>query len=91
MADFVLTEEAEGDLWRIFEYGTQQFGEKQAERYFTMMYGCFPKIAEFPLLFPITVKRNVEFRFCVCGVDTIYYQVHENQVHILTIVGRQNF
>jgi toxin ParE1/3/4 len=91
MADFVLTEEAKEDLWRIYNFGVEQFGETQAEKYFAMMYGCFRKIAKFPLLFSVTVKRNIHLRFCVCGVDTIYYQIHKNQVRVLTIIGRQHF
>lgn len=91
MANYILTEEAKDDLFRIYKYGVGQIGEIQAEKYFVMMHACFRKIAEFPLVFPETVKRNVTLRFCVCGVDTIYYQIVEANVHIITIIGRQNF
>ncbi len=91
MANYILTEEAKEDLFRIFKYGVEQFGEGQAEKYFVMMHACFRKIAEFPTLFPITVKRNETLRFCVCGVDTIYYRIVDSQVHIITIIGRQHF
>lgn len=91
MTKYILTEEAKEDLWRIFEFGLTQFSAYQAEKYFAMMHACFRKIAEFPLLFPVTIKRNANLRFCVCGVETIYYQVTETGVRILTIIGRQNF
>jgi len=91
MAKYSLSEEAKDDLWRIFKYGVEQLGKIQAEKYFAMMHACFRKIAKFPLLFPTTVKRNATLRFCVCGVDTIYYQVVVNDVRIITIIGRQNF
>ncbi len=91
MVKYVLTEEAKEDLWRIFKYGTDKFGVLQAEKYFAMMHDCFRKIADFPEMFPVTIKRNVTLHFCVCGVETIYYQIRDNQVVVLTIIGRQNY
>jgi toxin ParE1/3/4 len=91
MANYQLSEEAKEDLFRIYQYGVAQFGETQAEKYFRMLHACFRKIAKFPTMFPITIKRDKELRFCVCGVDTIYYRFEENEVFIITIIGRQYF
>ena len=42
-------------------------------------------------MFPISSKyRNIE-RFCVCGVDTIYFNIKGSEIEIITIIGRQDF
>lgn len=42
-------------------------------------------------MFPTVQRlRNVE-RYCVCGVDTIYFNVIGNEIEIVAIIGRQNF
>lgn len=88
---YFLSNDAKEDLWRIYTYGINRFGELQAEKYFFMMHDCFDKIVANPLLFPLAEKfQNVE-RYCVCGVDTIYYNVKKNRIEIVTIIGRQNF
>jgi toxin ParE1/3/4 len=30
------------------------------------------------------------YRRCVCGVDSIFYKINEEDVEIMAIVGRQN-
>jgi toxin ParE1/3/4 len=91
MYSYKLSIEAEMDIIRIFEYGVHQFGVAQAVRYYEMLFDCFNKIASNPFMFPkVTTYKNVE-RYCVCGIDTIYYNIGEKQIDIITIVGRQNF
>jgi len=42
-------------------------------------------------MFPeVTKYENVE-RYCVCGVDTIYYKIINEEVEIVAIVGTQNY
>ena len=91
MYNYVLTREAKEDLYRIYEFGVYKFGADQAEKYITLIYDCFDKITANPFLFPAVVNyKNVE-RYCVCGVDTIYYNINNNVIEIVTIIGRQNF
>lgn len=91
MTDYFLTLEAKEDLWRIYEYGISRFGDSQAEKYLFILHDCFNKIVSNPHLFPMASSfKNVE-RYCVCGVDTIYYNVKNNRIEIVTIIGRQNF
>ena len=86
-----LTREAKEDLWRIYEYGVSRFGITQAEKYFNMMHDCFERIASNPYLFPAVIRyKNVE-RYCVCGVDTIYYNIVGDEIEIVTIIGRQDY
>ncbi len=86
-----MTREAKEDLWRIYEYGVYKFGEDQADKYFNMMHDCFDKIDSNPYMFPGYVQHNVNYRYCVCGVDTIYYRVVNDEVEIITIVGKQDY
>lgn len=91
MYNCFLTREAKEDLWRIYEFGVYQFGEAQADKYFNLMNDCFDKIASNPFMFPETIKNNKKYRFCVCGVDTIYYKINPDEIEIISIIGRQNF
>ena len=91
MFDYFLTREAKEDLWRIYEFGVHRFGEAQADKYISMLHDCFDKITSNPFLFPVVSSyKNVE-RYCVCGVDTIYYNIKADTIEIITIIGRQDF
>mgnify|MGYP003612108835 FL=1 len=91
MSSYFLTRNAKEDLWTIYEYGVSRFGVTQAEKYFNMMHDCFEKIASNPYLFPAVIRyKNVE-RYCVCGVDTIYYNIVGDKIEIVTIIGRQDY
>ncbi|CAD0007772.1 type II toxin-antitoxin system RelE/ParE family toxin [Flavobacterium chungangense] len=87
-----LSSEAKEDLKRIYYYGVSKFGINQADSYFNMFYDCFEKIEENPFLFPSADRIKKGYRYCICGVDTIYYQIKgDKQVEIITIIGRQDF
>jgi toxin ParE1/3/4 len=89
---YVLTLDPEEDLERIFEYGMSRFGILQAVVYYDLFFECFEKIAENSYLFPSATHIKPGFRSCVCGVDTIYYKIiNENFVEISAIFVRQNF
>ena len=91
MSSYFLTRNAKEDLWTIYEYGVSRFGVTRAEKYFNMMHDCFEKIAFNPYLFPAVIRyKNVE-RYCVCGVDTIYYNIVGDEIEIVTIIGRQDY
>ena len=91
MYKFALSFEAEEDITRIFEFGLGRFGLIQANKYYDMLFECFKKIASNPYLFPAVIRyKNVE-RFCVCGVDTIYYNIICDKIEIVTIIGRQDY
>ena len=90
MNNYFLSQEAKEDLWRIYEYGLFKFGQTQADKYFNMLHDCFDKIASNPLMFPIA-KQNPLYRFCACGVDSIFYKMEGSAIEIITIIGRQNY
>ena len=91
MYDYFLTREAKADLWRIYEFGVYRFGETQADKYLMMLHDCFDKIVSNPFLFPVVSSYKNVARYCVCGVDTIYYNIKDNEIEIITIIGRQDF
>ena len=91
MYNFHLSFEAEEDIVRIFEFGLHRFGLQQANKYYDMLFECFVKIASNPFMFPISTKYKDIERSCVCGVDTIYYNIKGDEIEIITIIGRQDF
>jgi toxin ParE1/3/4 len=91
MYNYHLSYEAEEDIVRIFEYGLRRFGLQQANKYYDMLFECFTKIASNPFMFPVVTKYKDIDHFCVCGVDTIYYNIKGNEIEIITIIGRQDY
>jgi toxin ParE1/3/4 len=90
MYNYKLSFEAEEGIIRIFEYGLGQFGILQAAKYYDMLFECFNKIASNPFMFPVVLNYKNAERFCVCGVDTIYYNINDLNIEIITIIGRQD-
>jgi toxin ParE1/3/4 len=91
MFSYKLNIQAEEDLTRIFEYGMSRFGMLQANKYYDMLFDCFSKIASNPYLFPEAIRFRQGYRYCVCGVDTIFYKINGDTIEIMAIIGRQNF
>jgi toxin ParE1/3/4 len=91
MYSYYLSSEAKEDLRRIYYYGVGQFGIDQADKYFNMIHDCFDRIEKDPFVFPSAEHIKKGYRYCVCGVDTIYYQINTNErIEIITIIGRQD-
>ncbi len=88
MYNYFLTREAKEDLWRIYEFGIYKFGVTQAEKYFNMMHDCFEKIISNPYTFPEALKYKNAQRYCVCGIDTMYYNINGKEIEVVTIIGR---
>jgi toxin ParE1/3/4 len=91
MYSYKLNIQAEEDLTRIFEYVMGRFGLLQANKYYEMLFDCFTKITSNPFLFPEAIRYREGYRYCVCGVDTIFYKINSDMVEIMAIIGRQNF
>jgi toxin ParE1/3/4 len=92
MYSYYLSIEAKEDLRKIYYYGIGKFGVEQADKHFDMIHDCFDKIESNPFLFPAAEHIKKGYRYCVCGVDTIYYRIASTEtIEIITIIGRQNF
>jgi toxin ParE1/3/4 len=89
---YKLSLQAEEDIIRIYEYGFYKFGIAQADKYYENLFICFTKIAQNPYMFPSAEEIKKGYRYCVCGIDTIYYRViNDNRIEIITIIGKQDF
>lgn len=90
MPNYKLSSEAEDDLIRIHKFGVQRFGMRQADKYFNSFFEYFDAIARQPFSFESVDYIKPGYRRCVCGSDSIYYRVNNEEVEIMTIIGRQD-
>ncbi|WP_299002642.1 type II toxin-antitoxin system RelE/ParE family toxin [uncultured Tenacibaculum sp.] len=90
MAKYRLSNEAKIDLIRIHHYGIEKFGMTQADKYFETFFEYFNIIAQSPFSFEAVDHIKKGYRRCVCGVDSIYFKITENNVEIMAIVGQQD-
>ena len=90
MGKYKLSNVAKDDLIRIHHYGVENFGIKQADKYFNAFFDNFELIAERPNSFEAVDFIKPGYRRCVCGVDSIYFRFDSEIVEIMTIIGRQD-
>lgn len=90
MAKYKLSIAAKEDLIRIHHLGVKKFGIVQADKYFDSFFEYFEIIAQRPLSFESVDFIKKGYRRCVCGSDSIYYNINNDIVEIMTIVGRQD-
>ena len=91
MGTYRLSQKAEEDIIRIYQYGVMRFGETQADQYYDAFFERFESIAKSPHLYPSADDIRQGYRKSVCGTDTIYYQIEETgTVEITRILGSQD-
>jgi len=90
MAKYRLSNVAKEDLIRIHHHGIKKFGIKQADKYFESFFEYFDIIAQRPFSFESVDYIKEGYRRCVCGADSIYYKINNNNVEIMLIIGRQD-
>ena len=90
MSKYKLSNVAKEDLIRIHHYGIKKFGVKQADKYFNTFFDHFDLIAERPFSFEAIDYIKPGYRWCVCGVDNIFFRMNDEVVEIMTIIGRQD-
>ena len=90
MGRFSLSSEAEADLIRIHQWGLQRYGEAQADKYIFQLFDCFERLARQPLLYPSVDNIRKGYRRCLCGRDSIYFRIAEEDVEIMAIIGQQD-
>ena len=71
---YKLTKNADSDLLELYIYGYQQFGEKQAELYFSELENCFQLLNEAPLI----CRERTEFK--------PHVRIHNHGAHIIIYV-----
>jgi toxin ParE1/3/4 len=90
MGSYRLTEDAKADLIRIYRRGLREYGEVQADAYYSAFFDRFEQIAKLPLLYAAVDHVRVGYRRSVCGRDSIYYRVPGDTVEIMAIIGQQD-
>ncbi|MFT7197463.1 MAG: toxin ParE1/3/4 [Marinoscillum sp.] len=90
MANYRLSNAAKEDFIRIYQYEIEKNGESQADKYFDSFYSYFEIISQRPLAFESVDFIRKGYRRCICGSDSIYYRIKNNEVEIMTIIGRQD-
>lgn len=90
MENYRLSVEAKEDLRRIYKYGAEKYGEKQAAIYVNALFDRFEHIAKNPFLYQLVDYIYPGYRRSVCGVDSIFYLIKDNVAEIIAIVGRQD-
>jgi len=90
MANYRLSNAAKEDLIRIHHYGVENFGMKQADKYYNSFFKYFELIAQRPFSFESVDHIKMGYRRCVCGSDSIYYKIKNDMVEIIAIIGRQD-
>ena len=92
MANYKISNLAKEDLIRIHRYGVEKFGMTQADKYFDSFFEYFDIIAKNPFSFESVNYIKTDYRRCVCGSDSIYYKISDNNiVEIMPIIGKQDF
>lgn len=91
MRSYLLSKAAEKDLVQIAEYGDQQFGIEQSDKYRNQLSQHFKLIAKQPYFFREVSYIHQGYRRSVCGSHSIYYKIENNFVLIVRVLGRQDF
>lgn len=89
MGSYNLSPRAENDLQRIYTFGLERFGERQADIYLSGLIDQFDAIAREPLLYPIDVLDQ-RYRRCVYQSNVIYFRQAELGISIVAIIGQQD-
>ena len=90
MGKYRLSTDAKNDLIRIHHYGLERFGVIQTDKYLNAIFEFFDQIAERPYSFESVEFIRAGYRRCVCGSDSIYFKISDQQVYIMAIIGRQD-
>ncbi|SNR60106.1 toxin ParE1/3/4 [Lutibacter agarilyticus] len=92
MTNYRLSNTAKENLIRIHHYGIKTFGERQADKYFNSFFEYFDVISKNPYSFDSVDYIKIGYRKCVCGSDSIYFKINENDkvVEIMALIGRQD-
>lgn len=92
MADsrYHLSEAADADLERLYEWGIDRFGLDAADRYYDGLIARFTEIAAGPLLWQEVRHIRAGYRRSVYGSHSIYYRVQDSGVLIVRVLGREN-
>ncbi len=90
MARYLFSNKAKSDLFRIFSYGVEHFGEQAATNYYDTLFECFDRISANPEQFQLVNEIRVGYRRAVCGKESIYFRQFGDQVEVMRILKWQD-
>jgi len=91
MAHYKLAPSAVKDFDVLYEFGIDNFGLDQANKYTERIEERFSILAKDPLLYPAVDYIRKGYRRSVCGAHSIYYKVMVDGVEIIRILGQQDY
>lgn len=90
MNNYRLTPAAKTDLMEIYHYSRQQWGERQADEYYSHLVGCFQKLSENRLF----AKRRTDFPREIWsylqGSHVVFFRPRNNSIEILRILHKSS-
>lgn len=85
-----LSEAADADLERLYEWGVDRYGMAAADQYYDGLIARFGQIADSPQQWQAIDHIRVGYRRAVYGAHSIYYRVEVDGVRIVRVLGREN-
>lgn len=90
MPEYRLTGAAEQDLIGIAQYGDENFGTEQSDRYRDQLKARFSIIAAHLLRYPAVDHIRKDYRRTVCGQHSIYYRIDSTEIVIVRVLREQD-
>lgn len=91
MVNYVLSQDADEDFERLFEYCIDNFGVKKAKSYSNGMKTRFIEIAQNPYRWQAVDYIRPNYRRSVYRNHSIYYVIeNEKSIRIVRILGRED-
>ena len=87
---YYLTQAADADLERVYEWGIDRFGVKVADEYYDGLIARLTQIANTPQLWQEVDHIRAGYRRWVYVAHSIYFRVEASGVVIVRVLGREN-
>jgi len=85
-----LTQAADADLERLYEWGIDRFGANAADEYYEGLIARLVQIAVTPQLRQEVDHIRAGYRRSVYAAHSIYFRVEASGVLIVRVLGREN-
>ena len=90
MASYRLSQTADEDLDRLYEYGVLTYGLEQADHYYDGSIQRFHELVETPRLWQAVDHIRAGYRRSVYGSHSIYYRIDGDAIEIMRILGHED-
>jgi len=87
---YYLTQAADADLERMYEWGIDRFGVKVADEYYDGLIARLTQIANTPQLWQEVDHIRAGYGRSVYVAHSIYFRVEASGVLIVRVLGREN-